>query len=171
MPGKKSSDKGKTFERRIAKVLSDWCGIELIRTPMSGAWQGTSGDILPKSRSQFFPFLIECKNQEDWSLEQLLAGVGPFQSWLKQVYQEMERDVAMGHECKSFLLIFTRNHKPDYIAMSYSSPWAALDNYMVVDGCIYVSELQPFLSTIPYNTLLSSVWSTEPEILSIPILK
>lgn len=175
MPGIKSSDKGKNYERTIARELSKWCGFELIRTPMSGAWPGTSGDILPKNRSQFFPFLVECKKVEGWTMEQIMSGNGLFSEWVEQVYAEMERDRAMGHDCESFLLIFSRNRKPDYIATRYAdvSGWIlGAANHMIVYSheTLYVCELTDFLSAISYNTILSSVRSYEPEITAIPAI-
>lgn len=158
MSGKKSSNKGKDYERKIAKLLSDWCGFELIRTPMSGAWQGTAGDIIPKDRSKHFPFLVECKKQENWSLEQILESHGPFSSWVTQVQQELVKDLSNGHNVKSFLLIFTRNNKPDYIACPASNVPLAFINH-IVTHTHSIPHLVIFLLTeflqYPYLSLIS----------------
>ena len=66
--------KGQKFERDIAKLLTVWTGVEFRRTPMSGGWNKT-GDITPKNPEMMekFPFSIECKNHENWSLGKLLG--------------------------------------------------------------------------------------------------
>lgn len=160
---KLSANKGKSYERRISKLLSTWCGFELIRTPMSGAWQGTSGDIKPKDASVNFPFVIECKKQEKWNMEQVLANEGVFKSWVEQAAAEIEKDVRNGKHVVSFLLIFSRNHKSDYIAVPATHTTAgtlALLNYCSVridHQHLYIFDLHEFMSKVAYHTLLQSL--------------
>ena len=56
-----SRNKGVLFERKIAKMLSDWWGDTFSRTPLSGGWQKkreegkrVRGDIITPDN---FPFL------------------------------------------------------------------------------------------------------------------
>lgn len=157
---KKSGDKGKGYERKIAQRLSDWCGIELIRTPMSGAWPGTSGDILPKVRHQSFPFLIECKKEEDWCLEQVLAGNGLFhREWLVEIPEKITKDESHGHPIGAWMLIFSRNRKPDYIAYPLSlipEGWQTVNvlTLRTATTPLVVMELEQFLQLYTYASLV-----------------
>lgn len=78
-----SRAKGARYERAIAKLFTDWAReqghhCEIRRTPMSGGWthskrMGMTADIVASCKS--FPFVIECKNRQKWSLAALLARV------------------------------------------------------------------------------------------------
>lgn len=163
MSGLKSSNKGKNYERVIAKRLSDWCGFELIRTPMSGAWPGTAGDILPRDRLQPFPFFIECKREEAWTMEQILCGNGLFHTkWLPEIVQKIAKDESHGHAVKCFMLIFSRNHKPDFIAYPINAIPSGLGTQANVlalrgDPALDVYELDAFLCIYNYKLLLESL--------------
>ena len=61
--------KGKDYERRIAKILSEWWGSTLHRTPTSGV-NIYSGDIVDDKGQ--FPFIVECKKNEEWSFGNLM---------------------------------------------------------------------------------------------------
>lgn len=156
-----SDAKGKAYERKISKLLSEWCGFELIRTPMSGGWQGTAGDIIPKNRSQHFPFVVECKNRKAsaWSMEQILAGNGQFPDWVFQCEQEIIKDNENGHPVSTFLLIFTRNNKPDYIALPTAYMPVLHMNYAIIHTVtpVVVCELKQFLLFVDYDKLISMV--------------
>jgi Holliday junction resolvase len=161
-------NKGRVYERRISKILSDWCGFELIRTPMSGAWQGTAGDIKPKDESQLFPFVVECKKSENWNMEQILAGTGPFVKWVAQAQAEIIKDKANGRTVHSFMLIFSRNNRPDYIAVPLSlmsdtqlmllqltsAPYPNSICTMCNGYSMLVFELEKFIAYIKYAELL-----------------
>jgi hypothetical protein len=151
----KSGPKGKDYERHIAKILSDWCGFPLIRTPMSGAWQGTAGDIIPKNKTDDFPFLVECKKQEHWQMEQLLSNTGPFADWVQQAVEGMAKDAEHGRDVRTFMLIFSRNRKPDYIACTHSlipDDWPEAEFVAVRPGLL-VFELYTFLNLYNFNQL------------------
>lgn len=152
-----SGNKGKTYELYVAKRLSKWAGFKLIRTPMSGAWQGTSGDIKPKDSSIDFPFTVECKKTENWKFEQIMSGVGPFFDWVEQAEREAVID---GHNCHSArwpIVIFSRNYEKDYIAFPYFNTlnWNyAFRQYAIVDigGFEYfVADLDQFFESFTYN--------------------
>ena len=72
-----SKNKGSTFERVIAKKLTEWSGHEFNRTPMSGGlrWKEDNsvvGDIVPPPDLNF-PFGIEIKKQEvPWDFDLIL---------------------------------------------------------------------------------------------------
>jgi hypothetical protein len=95
MPAKNGREKGSKAEREVARMLEVWWQpVELarfVRTPMSGGW----GD--PRVRAQFkacgdvsttassFPFVVEVKRRERWSMRTLLGGQqSPVWSWWGQ---------------------------------------------------------------------------------------
>jgi hypothetical protein len=114
--------KGKGYELQIAKVLTPWAGFNLIRTPMSGAWSGTHGDIIPENSIHRleFPFTIECKKQEGWRLEQVMNEEGPIFDWLAQVEADAARDSARLTEACFPILIFARNYVSSLICIQPS---------------------------------------------------
>lgn len=109
--GKGAKTKGSSFERKIAKILSEWGNVELKRTPQSGGFakEGNSyrGDINTINNEDFFIFNIECKNQEVWSLDQLFNDGCILFSFFEQCIGDTSDN-------KVPLLIFTRNHQPIY---------------------------------------------------------
>jgi len=156
-----SSNKGKVYERKIAKILSKWCGFELIRTPMSGAWQGTAGDIKPKQNELAlhlsglsFPFTVECKNTKSWQFHQIFKREGEFYSWVKQVEREVDEDESMSNQEKYPLLIFSANYAPDYIAF----PGHSLEflHNMNLSPVLYLSHLDEYWMVTQLDYLLQS---------------
>lgn len=109
--------KGSTFERKIAKDLTDWCGFLLTRTPSSGGWNQT-GDITPKDPKLMvkFPFNIECKNQKIFSTSALVQCSGGdinkvIGSWWKQCTDDATT------ARKVPLLVMTSVHEPVFVMM------------------------------------------------------
>lgn len=94
-----SKNKGKSWEREIAKLLSSIYGVNFQRVPNSGAYTGgfnafriqsltpeqlllASGDIiLPSFLSHVS---IECKFYKDFTFESLLTTNNQFNGWLEQ---------------------------------------------------------------------------------------
>lgn len=79
--GKRSKNKGSTYERDVAKKFKEAYGIDLVRTPQSGGFAKKSihasdfrGDVVPADDSIDLKLHIECKNTKSWSLP----------AWLKQ---------------------------------------------------------------------------------------
>ena len=110
-----SKTKGSTYERHIAKKLGAWWGEEFQRTPASGGlrWKQDNrvcGDIVTPPGSTF-PWVVECKKRENWTMDSLLNGSAEVSKWWKQVTDDAERS---GLEP---MLIFTRNRQPDYVAL------------------------------------------------------
>ena len=117
--GKMSKAKGSTYERHIAKKLGAWWGEEFQRTPASGGlrWKQDNrvcGDIVTPPGSTF-PWVVECKKRENWTMDSLLNGSAEVSKWWKQVTDDAERS---GLEP---MLIFTRNRQPDYVAFESRS--------------------------------------------------
>lgn len=120
-----SKQKGSSFERDIAKFLSDLYGSSFIRAPGSGAYVGGTnqkrkeflhegqirsfkGDIVP---GQEFPkFNAECKSYKNFEFHQLLMGESKvFDKWIEQML-----DVA---DEGDFSILFMKfNRKGKYIA-------------------------------------------------------
>lgn len=95
--GKKSKRKGASNELKLAKQFTAWWGGSFTRTPSSGgfAWRNpgdsasynSSGDLTTNQKD--FPFCIEAKCQEIWSLEQLLTSTkGPISNYWTQCVTE-----------------------------------------------------------------------------------
>lgn len=115
-----SKSKGNTYERKIAKVFTNWWGHDHYRVPASGAlnWasdMNISGDIttIPEAHN---PFVMELKNRQtgNWTLESVVLGVHDVHNWWAQVV----RDATETHKVP--LLIFTRNRAKDFIMLPYS---------------------------------------------------
>ena len=110
-----SKTKGSTYERHIAKKLGAWWGEEFQRTPASGGlrWKQDNrvcGDIVTPPGSTF-PWVVECKKRENWTMDSLLNGSSEVSKWWKQVTDDAERSGL------DPMLIFTRNRQPDYVAL------------------------------------------------------
>jgi hypothetical protein len=73
--GKRSRNKGSSYEREIAEKFRVSYNAELMRTPQSGGFAKKSekaedfrGDIVPVDKSINLNLHIECKNQKAWAL-------------------------------------------------------------------------------------------------------
>ncbi|AGR47038.1 resolvase [Bacillus phage Shanette] len=113
--GINSKNKGAEYERKIAKALGSWWGEQFQRTPASGGLQWkkdnrVTGDIVTPPES-VFPFTIECKKREGWSLEQFLKNTGEMEEWWTQCI----RDAAKID--KKPMVIFSKNFDTDYVLM------------------------------------------------------
>jgi Holliday junction resolvase len=123
--GKGARDKGSGYERTVAKKFSEWWGGSFSRTPGSGSlhWgsdQRIAGDIVPP-QGMDFPFVIECKKHEGWTLENVFLNTGEPKSWWQQVVTDARRVKMVP------MLIFSRNRAKDFIMLPYSKP---LYNYL-----------------------------------------
>lgn len=158
--GSRSDTKGKNYERYVAGMLAEWVGLDLIRTPMSGAWSGTAGDITLRGPGEF-PLTVECKKDESWDLYQLLVGTGPFDSWVDQLLRETAEDSALAGRVKHPVLLFTKNYKPDYVAVPYSPLLSSrLSRYIQVTHSgrpWIVVDFLHFKQTISYQDYLSDI--------------
>ena len=116
--GKKSKVKGASYELKIAKLLTSWWGAGTFnRAPASGAlhWgrdQRVAGDIIAPPDAGF-PFVIECKKREEWTMEHILLDIGQPKEWWQQVVTDARRVE------KVPILIFSRNRAKDFIMIPY----------------------------------------------------
>lgn len=116
--GRGARVKGKNFERKIAKELTSWWGYEFNSSPASGAlhWSSSNnvaGDLVVPLEANF-PFVIECKKHEDWTIENLFLNNKDIKNWWAQVVG----DAKEVH--KTPILIFSRNRAKSFVTMPYN---------------------------------------------------
>lgn len=117
--GKKGKRKGNANERALAKLFAEWWGHgEWARTPMSGGWANkevregfrTCGDVITTAPD--FPFCLEAKKQEGWTLDQLIHNDAcVVHAWWKQAVEETPPGLVP-------LLIIARNHIPQAVVFA-----------------------------------------------------
>ncbi|GAA0348287.1 hypothetical protein GCM10008931_44470 [Oceanobacillus oncorhynchi subsp. oncorhynchi] len=114
--------KGSSYERKIAKILSEWTGETCHRVPQSGAggvrWGSDSrmnGDIVFPVDSNN-SFVYELKKREGWDFKHLLLNTGQIKEWWKQVITDARR---MKEHGMSPCLIFSKNRDKDYVIIPY----------------------------------------------------
>lgn len=111
-----SRTKGQSAERKLVKLFSTWWGSDFFRTPGSGAFatkgfagidtSSMAGDLVTTDST--FPFCVESKKVEGWTLEQILtSNKTKIHAWWEQTVRECPPD-------KVPLLVFTKNHSPIY---------------------------------------------------------
>ena len=124
----KSKSKGNSWEREVAKFLSDLYGESFVRVPNSGAYIGGAntkrkemlhegqirsfkGDIIP---GQSFPkFNCECKSYGDFAFHQL------FQGECKQLNLWLDQLIDVADEDDFNILIMKFNRKGKFIAIEF----------------------------------------------------
>ena len=119
--GKRSKRKGKTYERRCAKILKEFTTVNFRSTPGSGGFnkQGVSireelfcGDLI--SDSPKFRYCIESKNRDSFSWTAILKSpeTAEFTKWWHQCVEDAK---TVGLEP---LLFFKPNNRDDFIVMT-----------------------------------------------------
>lgn len=114
-----SRQKGARFERNVAKALSLWWGAAFHRTPQSGGSQLASamnlcGDVCTDDPS--FPFHVECKHVEAWSLDQITST--PLSALVQAWMTQAETDNAKAATPKAWhLLAITKNRADTYVLL------------------------------------------------------
>lgn len=99
-----AKDKGRRLQKRILKLAADLLGVpcgpdeDLASRPMGQS--GTDIRISPKLLKKF-PYSIECKNQETWSIVQ----------WIKQAKENQKAGT-------EWLLFVSKNHHDDIVVMT-----------------------------------------------------
>ena len=138
MSGKKSRNKGASFEREVAAIFAEWSGgLEICRTPLSGGWArqnpAVSGDLVNITPDTVFPLHIECKKQEGWTLEAILQGhCAQFDSWWEQTITTCPKN-------KLPLLVFSRNYHAIWCA-GWREHWdvSELYNYCIIEEKVII---------------------------------
>lgn len=160
---KHPKEKGSNFERKVAKMLSEWSGFEFMRTPMSGAIHNFKdkrviSDIVAPLSLGDFPFSIECKCcQYDWDFSQILEGTSMFWKHWKQCWDDSQKE---GMEP---MLVFTKNYRDTYVALPfrvYSSLGLSGLNAIQIEyeGCrLILLKFQVFLEHVTLQEVLSKL--------------
>ena len=150
--------KGNTYEREIAKTLSDLYSASFVRAAHSGAFIGGSnayrksvlsegqiksfkGDIIPPDEWKHFN--CECKSYADFGFHQLFSPEGSkvLDGWIDQMMS-----VAEPGDCNILFMKF--NRKGQYIAVLENEDWH-LQNYVRYGsryGSFIITELTSFLT-------------------------
>lgn len=171
----KSKAKGSSFEREVAKYLSDMYGESFIRNISgSGAYVGgsnvhrkstltnnqilsTRGDIhCPES---FSNLNIECKSYSDFSWHLLFEESKQLESWIEQL-------ITVGDKNSLNLLCFKITRRGRYVAVQGHIDWNVNNNYFVYNskkhGNWFVMSFESFFETNQEKIkLLSSENQTE----------
>jgi Holliday junction resolvase len=179
-----SIEKGKRYERKIAKILSEWSGIELVRTP-DGAPEDLYADIWPKHTTEHFPLAVECKHVEGWSFDQIIQDVGGFYSWLRQAESQATNAIENLKQWYEPMLVFTKNRFPDMVAIGKTCldrfeyhepmtprtvirvpavPQLVLGTWIEANKYYVITPLEEFLNTHTYSGLVEACtfyWVTD----------
>ena len=164
--------KGSSFEREIAKYLSEKYGESFIRAPGSGAYIGGKnqsrtqilhegqirsfkGDIVPGQT--FTKMNVECKFYADFPFHLLLSGeCKVIDGWLEQLM-----DVADPDDCNILFMKF--NRKGRYIAVQSKLTWVT-DNFLYYtspkQGDWIIMEFDSFFLN---NSTLLKAYSGSPD--------
>jgi len=120
MSGKLSKNKGASYELKMSKYFSKWSGRDFYRTPGSGSWSSQrmaqdnqSGDIVAPSDIKF-PFSVELKHHEGFTLDSFVRSIGEIPSFYTQNVGDAVRSE------KVPMLIVHKNYAPNYVSVPYS---------------------------------------------------
>lgn len=115
--GINSRDKGRRGESQGCAQLKAWWGSDFARTPSSGGFKtkkfredwNAEGDIVTPDET--FPFSVEVKWQEEWSLDQILtAPKTKVWDWWEQAKGQTPDD-------RLTLLVFKKNRQPWFVML------------------------------------------------------
>lgn len=172
--GKRSKDKGRSFENDVAKLLTKWSGLTWRRVPQSGGWNKrvVTGDVfcedeytsVPGRKVELFiPFSWECKKQEGWSFTQLFSDSEKCP--LRLFWTQASNDAKTIKKLPA--MIFSRNYLPIFIMISTrtanrlvrltAGSWHDFTHIiapMVEEEQVVVFLLEDFLKWVPFKNLL-----------------
>lgn len=161
---KNSRDKGGRGERQAAKEFREWWGTDFVRTPGSGAFNtrnegdwNAAGDLVTADST--FPFCIECKWVEDWTMEQMLRNDGCIIfKWWQQTIGECPPD-------RLPLLAFKKNNHPFYVMVNSEY----MPDYSFLEGTRYFElplsgDLTGTHGMNVYVMLLSDFFKSDPSV-------
>jgi len=164
---KKSRDKGGRGERAAAKEFRPWWGTDFARTPGSGGFAtqrfrddwNAAGDLVTPDPT--FPFCVEVKWVEDWTLEQLLRNDGCLvYQWWQQVQGECPQD-------KLPLLVFKKNQHPFYCMIEAdhmaSEKFLSAENVRYFELPLTKAQTGVYPMRV-YIMLLSDFFKLEPDV-------
>lgn len=165
---KNSRAKGRRGERDVAKLLAKWWRkvdpkTEWKSTPCSGGWGGrdggkhvrahfkASGDLMTTSTS--FPFTIEVKHREAWSMRNLVAGrATPVWDWWIQAQNQADEEDGIA------MLWFRKNNfpwlvavEPAFLPLVQTAPgtWNKVEPDLHVPASVLDSNSVPYGSEAP----------------------
>lgn len=120
-----SKSKGKGYEHKIAKVLSDWWGSPLHRTPTSGA-HIYSGDIVDDSGE--LPFIVECKKRRELTFSGILEKNSRLWKFWEQTLKSYRPGDPHHQPVDPCILVFSQNFGSDYFMIA-TSWFESLEEY------------------------------------------
>lgn len=144
---KNSRVKGSRAELDVASLFSRWCGEHVRRTPLSGGWSsarfGVTADLVCAKKA--FPFHVEVKHREGWTLDDLVTGVRSDHD--KSIVQWWKQCTTTCPKKKEPLLAFRRNRQP-WLVM-YRTQLDSPNHFTVDDEAVSVELLVDFLERAP----------------------
>ena len=159
--GKKSKRKGSSQELKLVKLFQSWWGKgEWARSPGSGGWgrpqnrEGfrAAGDVITTAKD--FPWCIEAKHVEGWTLDQLLLNEGCIiHSWWQQAVEETPESLRT-------ILVFKKNRQQEMVMVLSSDPATILVKCRKFETTDYGGRL---VTLFP----LKALTAVEPEKLGI----
>jgi hypothetical protein len=120
--GRRSKRKGKTYERRVAKILKEFTSVEFRSTPSSGGFNKFGGatireelfcgDVIADDAT--FRYCVEAKNREEFSFTSILKSpeTAAFTRWWHQCVEDAN---TVGLEP---LMFFKPNRADDFVVMT-----------------------------------------------------
>jgi len=120
--GKRSKAKGKRYESRAAKLLTDFTGVNFRKTPGSGGWNKAGGvkvadyvfcgDIICDNKH--FVFSVEAKSRKSFSFVAILKNpeIAAFTGWWKQCIE----DAVSIHKLP--FMMFKPDYQEDFVALT-----------------------------------------------------
>lgn len=116
----KSKRKGKSLEDKVAELIRETFGVNqkfVQRADASGNKSTEVGDIdiFDPTIIKKFPFVIECKNREEWKMRDLIGyqkdnKTNPFLRYIEQ----NEKDVKKQNDFKYGLIVFSKQYEDIY---------------------------------------------------------
>lgn len=159
----RARQKGQTFERAIAKQITDWSGIECRRTPLSGGWNKI-GDVTPKDPKQMstFPFTLELKNQESWTPHMFLkiSNSKDLPKMIANWWNQCCDDAKKSKRKVIPLLLFTKANYPVFLMLK-TNDFLRLHLHHLEKPNIVCGDLRVMLweelVKIPYDILVDNI--------------
>lgn len=140
-----SRTKGHSYERKMAKVLSKWSNIEIVRTPGSGSYD-KRGDLAPRQPEDKIKwvFNFEMKNSEQWNFSDLIKGTNDNTGnyGILDYWRQCTRDAKISQKIP--VLVFTKNHEPSYCIL-YSEHFKLFKLYWECKNYFRYRNLRIFL--------------------------